>query len=119
MTLPSITAGKGVVEAFKESIELSINRFDRVFGIWTAYSLLSVSLFVPVLVWAYAEASHFIVTPPDPGLIAGVILGWTVIASLLMGLVVFPSLILAQTRVYTILTGKTQTSQEKHFLVSR
>jgi hypothetical protein len=119
MTLPSVAEGKGVIEAFKESIELSISRFDRVFGIWTAYSLLSVSMFVPVFVWAYVEASHLLTTPPILGLVAGVILGWTVIASLLMALVVFPSLILAQTRVYTILTGKMPVRQEQNFPVRR
>ena len=119
MTLPSVAEGKGVVEAVKESIGLSVSRFDRVFGIWTAYSLLSVSMFVPVFVWAYVEVNHLITTPPTLDLVAGVILGWTVIASLLLGLVVFPSLILAQTRVYAILTGKMPAHHEQNYLVSK
>lgn len=119
MILPSVAEGKGVVEAVKESIGLSISRFDRVFGIWTAYSLLSVFMLTPLFVWVYMEASHFIATPPTLGLAAGVILGWTVIAGLLMSLVVFPSLILAQTRVYAILTGKLQAPQEPNIPVSK
>lgn len=106
MVLPSVVDGKGVVEAFRESIELSISRFDRVFGIWTVYSLLSVSMFAPILILGFFEVFHLMRIPLFVSLAGKLIIAWTLIASLLMVFVVIPGEMLAFTRVYAVLTGK-------------
>ena len=105
MMLPAVVDGKNPIEALRVSVKLGVDRFDRVFGIWTAYIVLFAAMAAPAFLVAYgvgfAPGMHTAIP-----LIAVVTGGWTALAGLLLVAIVLPSMILARARVYAILTGK-------------
>ncbi|MGY5875361.1 MAG: hypothetical protein RTU30_06425 [Candidatus Thorarchaeota archaeon] len=102
---PAITYGAGVIEAFKESFDLAIERFDRVFGLLSGVITLFALSFGPVALLG-------LLTPTLTTMgaffnpITGVVLAWTVIAAVLWFLVFLPMTIIAFVRVYAEMTGK-------------
>ena len=108
MVLPAVVNGKGVQEAFKESFNLAINRFDRVFGLLCAVFLLAAAMFSPLLVGAIVMLVSPGVTmsfllPVHP-LFAGFMV-WTVVSLFLWLLLLLPMTIIAFVKVYADLTG--------------
>jgi hypothetical protein len=108
MVFPAVINGKGVQEAFKESFNLAINRFDRVFGLLCAVFLLAAIMFSPLLVGGIAmmvspEITMTLFHPFHP-LFAGVMV-WTVLSAFLWLLLLLPMTIIAFVKVYTELTG--------------
>ncbi len=105
MMLPAVVDGKNPIEALRVSVKLGVDRFDRVFGIWTAYIVLFAAMAAPAFLVAYGvgftPGIHMAI--PIVTVVAG---GWTAIAGLLLVAIVLPSMILARARVYAILTGK-------------
>lgn len=108
MMFPAVVDGKNPIEALRVSVKLGVDRFDRVFGIWTAYIVLFAAMAAPAFLIAYGVGF----TPGLPGLhtaipmIVVVAGGWTAMAGLLLVTIVLPSMILARARVYAVLTGK-------------
>ena len=105
MMLPAVVDGKNPIEALRVSVKLGVDRFDRVFGIWTAYIVLFAAMAAPAFLVAYGVGF----TPGMPiaiPMVAVVAGGWTALAGLLLVAIVLPSMILARARVYAILTGK-------------
>lgn len=108
MVFPAIVNGKGVQEAFKESFNLAINRFDRVFGLLSAVVLLAAAMFGPLLVGAIV----ILVSPgitlsmfaPFHPLFAGVMV-WTVLSVILWLFLLLPMTIISFVKVYADLTG--------------
>ncbi len=102
---PAITYGAGVMDAFKESFDLAIGRFDRVFGLLSGVIILFALMFGPVIVLG-------LLTPALTTMgaffnpITGLVLAWTVIAAILWFLVFLPMTIIAFVRVYADMTGK-------------
>ncbi len=111
MVLPAVVNGKGVQEAFKESFNLAINRFDRVFGLLCAVILLFVAMFSPIIIGGVAvmlapDLALFAFNPFSPvfgGMIAVMI--WTVVSAFLWLLLLLPMTIIAFVKVYADLTG--------------
>jgi len=105
MMFPAVVDGKNPIEALRVSVKLGVDRFDRVFGIWTAYIVLFAAMAAPAFLVAYGvgftPGIHMAI--PMVAVVAG---GWTAIAGLLLVTIVLPSMILARARVYAILTGK-------------
>ncbi len=105
MMLPAVVDGKNPIEALRVSVKLGVNRFDRVFGVWTAYVILFAAMAAPAFIVAYGAGftpgPHMAI--PMVAMMAG---GWTALAGLLLVTIVLPSMILARARVYAILTGK-------------
>ena len=105
MMLPAVVDGKNPIEALRVSVKLGVDRFDRVFGVWTAYVILFAAMAAPAFIVAFGAGFT-----PGPHtaipLIAIVAGGWTALAGLLLVTIVLPSMILARARVYAILTGK-------------
>ena len=105
MMLPAVVDGKNPIEALRVSAKLGVDRFDRVFGVWTAYIVLFAAMAAPAFIAAYGVGFT-----PGPHtaipMIAVVVGGWTALAGLLLVAIVLPSMILARARVYAILTGK-------------
>ena len=105
MMFPAIVDGKNPIEALRVSVKLGVDRFDRVFGIWTAYIVLFAAMAAPAFLVAYGvgftPGLHTAI--PMIVVVAG---GWTAIAGLLLVAIVLPSMILSRARVYAILTGK-------------
>ena len=105
MMFPAVVDGKNPIEALRVSVKLGVDRFDRVFGIWTAYIVLLAAMAAPAFLVAYGVGF----TPGMPiaiPMVAVVAGGWTALAGLLLVAIVLPSMILARARVYAILTGK-------------
>jgi hypothetical protein len=108
MVLPAVVNGKGVQEAFKESFNLAINRFDRVFGLLTAIVLLAAAMFSPILVGAMVvlispEITMSIFAPFHP-LFAGLMV-WTAVSLILWLIYLLPMTIISFVKVYADLTG--------------
>ena len=108
MVFPAIVNGKGVQEAFKESFNLAINRFDRVFGLLCAVFLLAAAMFAPILTGAIVMLVSPGVTismfAPIHPLFVGVMV-WTVVSVFLWLLLLLPMTIIAFVKVYADLTG--------------
>ena len=105
MMFPAVVDGKNPIEALRVSVKLGVDRFDRVFGVWTAYVVLFAAMAAPAFIVAYGAG--FTPGPqvaiPMVALVAG---GWTALAGLLLVAIVLPSMVLARARVYALLTGK-------------
>ena len=99
MLFPAIIDGYSVIEATKKSIRMSIQYFDRVFGVWLSYVILLVVLVSPLFIIAI------------PGLWTGfdaimiMISIYAVIMGLFVALVFLPGMSIGLTRVYMILTA--------------
>jgi hypothetical protein len=111
MVLPAVVNGKGVQEAFKESFNLAINRFDRVFGLLCANILLFVAMFSPIIIGGVAVMlapgiGLFTFVPSSPffGVMVAVLV-WTVVSAFLWLLVLLPMTIISFVKVYAELTG--------------
>ncbi|MHA1902517.1 MAG: hypothetical protein ACXADL_01155 [Candidatus Thorarchaeota archaeon] len=104
MVLPAIVSGKGVQDAFKESFRLATQRFERVFGVYTAIFLLAVGSFAPIIIWAMSALVAF---PPFVVLLPqlAVVATWTLIAAFLWLLLLIPMARIAYVKVYTELNG--------------
>ncbi|MCK4279540.1 MAG: hypothetical protein KAW94_03085 [Candidatus Thorarchaeota archaeon] len=105
MMFPAVVDGKNPIEALRVSVKLGVDRFDRIFGVWTAYVVLFAAMAAPAFLVAYGAGftPGSQVAIPMVALVAG---GWTALAGLLLVAIVLPSMILARARVYAILTGK-------------
>lgn len=111
MVLPAVVNGKGVQEAFKESFNLAINRFDRVFGLLCAVLLLFIAMFSPIIISGVVVMlapgiNLFTFVPYSPyfgGMVA--VLVWTVVSAFLWLLVLLPMTIISFVKVYAELTG--------------
>lgn len=105
MMFPAVVDGKNPIEALRVSVKLGVDRFDRVFGIWTAYIVLFAAMAAPAFLVAYGVGftPGIHMTIPIVTVVVG---GWTALAGLLLVAIVLPSMILARARVYAILTGK-------------
>lgn len=108
MSFPAVAKGRGVQEAIKESYRLSIERFDRVFGLITAIILLAVATFAPMIIAGvlYGPLMPMPTPPPvtiDP--VLAVIGIWAVTAGLLWLLLLMPMTVIAITKLYTEFTG--------------
>lgn len=105
MMFPAVVDGKNPIEALRVSVKLGVDRFDRVFGVWTAYVVLFAAMAAPAFLVAtgvgFTPGPH--VAIPMVALVAG---GWTALAGLLLVAIVLPSMVLARARVYALLTGK-------------
>ncbi len=95
MMIPAVIDGVPVLTAYKQSVTMSIVYFDRVFGVWIAYVLIAVALFLPA-----AAFSTLI-----PFLNMAFIGTYGVIMGIFVVFVFVPSLVIALTRVYLILSG--------------
>ena len=91
MLFPAIIDGYSVIEATKKSIRMSIQYFDRVFGVWLSYVILLVVLVSPLFIIAI------------PGLWTG--FDAIMIMGLFVALVFLPGMSIGLTRVYMILTA--------------
>ena len=105
MMFPAVVDGNNPIEALRVSVKLGVDRFDRVFGIWTAYLVLFAAMAAPAFLVAYGVGftPGMPIAIPMAAVVAG---GWTALAGLLLVAIVLPSMILARARVYAILTGK-------------
>lgn len=95
MMLPAVIDGIPVLTAYKQSVTMSLVYFDRVFGVWIAYVLIAVALFLP------AAALSIL----GPLLNMAFIGAYGVIMGLFVVFVFVPSLVIGLTRVYLILSG--------------
>lgn len=105
MVWPAVASGKGVQAAFKESFSLSIQYFDRVYGVLTAIVLLLVATFGPIVIAGLTWAATF--TPVTLALLpalAGIAI-YTVIMVFLWLLLFLPMVRIAWVKVYQELTG--------------
>ena len=105
MVWPAVASGKGVQEAFKESFSLSIQYFDRVYGVLTAIVLLLVATIGPVVI---VGLSYAWVLPPTPMAflpLFAVVGIYTVIMAFLWLLLFLPMVRIAWVKVYQELTG--------------
>ncbi len=95
MMIPAVIDGVPVLTAYKQSVTMSIVYFDRVFGVWIAYVLLGVGLSLPPAA----------LSTSGPFLNMAFIGTYGVIVGLFAVFVFVPSLVIALTRVYLILSG--------------
>ena len=105
MMFPAVVDGNNPIEALRVSVKLGVDRFDRVFGIWTAYLVLFAAMAAPAFLVAYGVGFTPGVHTAIP-MAAMVVGGWSALAGLLLVAIVLPSMILARARVYALLTGK-------------
>ncbi|MFW9788317.1 MAG: hypothetical protein ACFFE2_07305 [Candidatus Thorarchaeota archaeon] len=102
---PAVVSGKGVQDAFRESFSLSIQYFDRVYGLLTAIVLLLAATVGPVIAVGLSFAS----TLPSVALAfvpLFVAVGlYTVIMVFLWLLLFLPMVRIAWVKVYQELTG--------------
>jgi hypothetical protein len=105
MVWPAVASGKGVQNAFKESFSLSIQYFDRVYGVLTAIVLLLAATIGPVVITALAM-TPFVpsVTLASLPVIAGVGL-YTVVMVFLWLLLFLPMVRIVWVKVYQEVTG--------------
>jgi hypothetical protein len=103
---PAITYGAGVIDAFKESFNLAIQRFDRVFGLLSAFVLLGALTFGPMILWGISYAA--VVPPLTPVItpLGALVIFWTVIAVFLWIFLFLPMTIIAWVKSYAEMTGK-------------
>lgn len=95
MMIPAVIDGVPVLTAYKQSVTMSIVYFDRVFGVWIAYVLLGVGLSLPAAA----------LSTSGPFLSMAFVGTYGVIVGLFAVFVFVPSLVIALTRVYLILSG--------------
>jgi hypothetical protein len=94
MMFPAVIDGVPVLQAYRQSVQMSIDYFDRVFGVWIAYLLLGIALVLPAVALSPAG--------PWPNL---VVLGvYGTIMGLFLIFIVVPSFVIALNRVYLILS---------------
>ena len=99
MLFPAIIDGFSVIEATKKSIRMSIQYFDRVFGVWISYVIVLMALVSPLLIMAI------------PSLWTGfnaimiVMAIYAIIMGFFVALVFLPGMSIGLTRVYMILTA--------------
>ncbi len=102
---PAITYGSGVIDAFKESFDLAIQRFDRVFGLLSAFIVLGVVTFGPLILWGLGAASMPPLTPViDP--LFGAVMLWTLVSAFLWVFLLLPMTIIAWVKSYAEMTQK-------------
>ena len=103
---PAITYGAGVIDAFKESFDLAMQRFDRVYGLLSAIIVLALITFGPMILWGLSLAP--VVPPMTPALtpLAGAVIAWTVVSFFLWVLLLLPMIIITWVRTYADMTGK-------------
>lgn len=105
MVWPAVAGGKGVQDAFKESFSLSIQYFDRIYGVLTAIVLLLAATFGPIILLGLSLAPTFtVVTMAILPAIAGVGL-YTVVMVFLWLLLFLPMVRIAWVKVYQELSG--------------
>jgi hypothetical protein len=105
MVWPAVASGKGVQDAFKESFSLSIQYFDRIYGVLTAIVLLLAATFGPIILLGLSLAPTLTgVTMAILPAIAGVGL-YTVVMVFLWLLLFLPMVRIAWVKVYQELTG--------------
>lgn len=105
MVWPAVASGKGVQDAVKESFSLSIQYFDRIYGVLTAIVLLLVATFGPIILLGLSLAPTFtVVTMAMLPAIAGVGL-YTIVMVFLWLLLFLPMVRIAWVKVYQELTG--------------
>jgi len=102
MVLPAVVNGKGVQEAFKESFNLAIERFDRVFGLLTAIVVFFVLLFSPAMVWGLLVGFSPAMALNPVSIAIGI---YSAIAGILTLLLFLPMMIISFVKVYHELTG--------------
>lgn len=105
MVFPAVVSGKGVQEAVKDSFNMAIKNFERVFGIHTAIIGFFLILFSPVIV-VVLLAPLFVGIPPLTflGPMMGLAL-YAVVAGILTLLWFLPMVYITYMRVYNELTG--------------
>lgn len=108
LVLPAVVNGAGVQDAFKESFKLSIERFDRVFGLWTAIVLLFFVSFAPVMVAGIAAMGFPPLAIHNP--LFALVGGWAVFVAFLWILLLLPMAIISFVKVYHELTGRSVAS---------
>ncbi len=99
MVFPAIIDGHSVVSAMKTSLRMSRDHFDRVLSTWLSFVLMALVLLVPTMVSQAILLSGFVDLLPWNALLGG-------ITAIFIFIVLLPSLIIAQTRVYMILSGE-------------
>ncbi|TFF67224.1 hypothetical protein EU520_01580 [Candidatus Thorarchaeota archaeon] len=105
MMIPAVIDGVPVLKAYRQSVRMSIDYFDRVFGVWIAYLLLGVVLVLPAIAFSPVGPWNNLVAVGLYGSIMGLFLVFVFV----------PSLVIALTRVYLILTGEYGTpSSDEH-----
>jgi hypothetical protein len=105
MVWPAVASGKGVQDAFKESFSLSIQYFDRIYGVLTAIVLLLAATFGPIILLGLSLAPTLTgVTMAILPAIAIVGL-YTVVMVFLWLLLFLPMVRIAWIKVYQELTG--------------
>ncbi len=103
MVWPAVVSGKGVQNAFKESFSLSLQYFDRVFGVLTAIVLLVAATVGPIIILGLSMPMAPLPSAYLP-VVAGVAL-YTVVMVFLWLLLFLPMARIAWVKVYQELTG--------------
>ncbi len=101
LTIPGVIDDLSILKAARHSIRLSWRYFDRVFGIWLIY----IAIILLPLAPAFLQILDIIQLPPNVDLEP--IIGSIVI---LLSIFVIPSLAIAQTRIYMILSAEYEES---------
>ncbi len=113
MILPAVANRMGVIDATKQSVTLCRENFRRIFGLWTAFLLIMALMFAPTMLWLIIPIlSNTFAYPYSLSLVDSLAMGWTVFASIFLILLIWPTMILAFTKLYNELTGKGVTNQE-------
>ena len=97
MMLPGIIDGLSVMDAFRQSIRLGWDHFDRVFSVWLSFIVIILVMLAPIM-------GGGIMGSFSPGAL-GFMAASAVPMTLLLVFLVFPALSIALSRVYMILTG--------------
>ena len=107
MLFPAIIDGHSVIEATKKSIRMSIDYFDRVFGMWLANILVLLVILLPILV------TPFTLGFDGPALMVMAV--YAIPMALILVFVVLPAMSICLTRVYMILSAENDdlTPQER------
>ncbi|MFX1578330.1 MAG: hypothetical protein ACFFBJ_01700 [Promethearchaeota archaeon] len=105
MVWPAVASGKGVQDAFKESFSLSIQYFDRVYGVLTAIVLLLAATFGPIILLGLSLAPTFTVVTMAILPVIAVVGLYTVVMVFLWLLLFLPMVRIAWVKVYQELTG--------------
>lgn len=101
MLFPSIIDGHSVFESFKKSVKMSINYFDRIFGIWIAFLLILLALVGPMILIPYVV----IFTSPAFTIAAGLLMIYLIPAAIILIFLYLPAMTIGLTRTYMILTA--------------
>ncbi len=94
MMYPAIVDGLSVSDAFRLSLKLSRNYFDRVFSTWLSFLLIILLVIVPLVMVNRDLEGPFLLS------------GYSFMVVVLLGLVVFPAMAVALNRVYMVLSGE-------------